>query len=90
MKNERKPYGLIEKREKINKYLEEINVFEKEKMFQKVEDIFYVYNLSTEEVKNFLASSGNLTKYTDEKLLDFEGALNAILFHIKYRRKNFF
>lgn len=90
MTHDRNKYGLIEKKEKIKKYLEEINVFEKEKIFQKLEDIFYIYNLSTEEVRNFLASSGNLNEYTDEKLLDFEGAVNAILFHIKYRRKNFF
>jgi hypothetical protein len=82
-----KRYALIQKKEEIQKYLEELNIFEKENLFQKLKDIFYVYGFSPEEVKGFISSTGDLKEYSDHQVLNLEGVANSLLFELKYKRK---
>lgn len=87
MVNKGKRYDLIQQREEINKLLEKLTVFEKQQLFQRMQDIFYLYHYSPEDVKNFLRSSGELHDLSGHQLLNLEGVVNALLFQLKYKRK---
>ena len=69
----------------VRRYLSGLTSFEKTELFKELNDIFYFYNFSKEDVLGFINHSGNFAEYDDDQLLEIEGVINAILFQLKYK-----
>ena len=69
----------------VRRYMSGLTSFEKSELFKELDDIFYFYNFSKEDVLGFINHSGTFAEYDDDQLLEIEGVTNAMLFQLKYK-----
>lgn len=69
----------------VRRYMSSLTSVEKSKLLKELNDIFYFYGFTKEDVLGFLDDSGTFEEYIDEELVEIEGVINAMLFQLKYK-----